>query len=320
MYKRIYDKLNKLILYISFCYGVWQMNLRYYRIFVEVYEQMNMSFVAEQMFLSQPAVSRIIRELEDYYGIRFFLRQSGRLIRTEGGTRFYQYAKELLMCEEQLTQAMADQRRSRKITLGAAPTVATNYLPPIIQAYRSRCGDLDVRLFSSRLEALEQMLLDSRMEIAVVEGRLSSWELVSLRLFEDDLVLVATAGLPAPDLSKPLPLLVRDAGEMERHRFEQVFRDAQVEYAIQGELVDVEAIKRCAQCGLGVGLVPRGCIRPEDGLQEVSIPGISLSAQYSVVFHRKRFLFRELIDLIDFLFVQWNGQPATKLYPDQLNR
>ena len=126
------------------------MNLRYYRVFVEVYEQMNMSLVAEQMFLSQPAISRIIRELERHYSTRFFLRQNGRLIRTAGGTRFYQYAKILLMCEDQLTQAMADQRRRRKVTLGVAPTVATYYLPPVLQAYRSQCGNLDVRLFSSR--------------------------------------------------------------------------------------------------------------------------------------------------------------------------
>ncbi len=291
------------------------MNLRYYKVFVEVYEQMNMSLVAEQMFLSQPAVSRIIRELEDHYSIRFFLRQNGRLIRTAGGTRFYQYTKELLACEEQLTLAMADQRRNRKVTLGVAPTLASNYIPPILQKYKEELDELDVRLFSSRPEALEQMLLDSRMEVAMVEGKVSSWELVSVPLFEEKLVLVVAENAPAPDPEQPLPLLVRDAGELERHRFEQTFLDIQREYRIQGELVDVEAIKKCAQCGLGVGLVPRGCIHPDDRLREIDIPGIDLSAQYSLVFHRKRYLFPELIHLIDFLFIRCNGAKATELFP-----
>lgn len=296
------------------------MNLRYYRIFVDVYEQMNMSHVAEKMFLSQPAVSRIIRELEDHYGIRFFLRENGRLSRTEGGIRFYQYAKELLACEDQLALAMADQRLSRKITLGVSPTVASSYLPPLLRSYRRDCNDLNVRLFSSRLETLEQMILDSRMEIAVVEGQISSWEITSLPLFKEDLVLVTAQDMPEPDLSVPLPLLVRDAGEMERYRFEQVFRDAGVEHTIQGQLVDVESIKRCAQNGLGIGLVPRSCLSSGERLRELKVPGIELFAQYSVAFHHKRFLFPQLIDLIDYIFLHCSGTPATVLFPDRVRR
>ena len=296
------------------------MNLRYYRIFVQVYEQMNMSLVAEQMFLSQPAVSRIIRELEDHYSIRFFLRQNGRLIRTAGGTRFYQYAKELLSCEEQLSLAMADQRRSRKVTLGVSPTLASRYLPPLLKRYSEECGELNVHLFSSRLETLEQMLLDSRMEVAVVEGQISSWEITALPLFQEELVLVAAPDYQRPQGEQPLPLLVRDAGEMERHRFEQVFRDAHMEYSIQGSLADVAAIKHCAQCGLGVGLIPKGCLEAEDQLRVLDLPGIRLTAQYSVAFHRKRFLFNELVHLIDFLFVHWNAQPATKQFPQYFDR
>ena len=151
----------------------------------------------------------------------------------------------------------------------------------------------------------------------MVEGQVSSWELTALPLFSEEMVLVTSQR--QEDLvfcpERPLPLLVRDAGEMERHRFEQTFRDAQVEYIIQGTLANVEAIKYCARCGLGVGLIPRGCLGREDGLRILDIPGINLTAQYSVVFHRKRFLFAELVNLIDFLFVQWNGTPATTLFP-----
>lgn len=296
------------------------MNLRYYYIFVQVYEQMNMSLVAEENFISQPAVSRIIRELEDHYSVRFFLRQNGRLIRTAGGTRFYQYAKELLACEEQLSLAMADQRRSRKITLGVSPTLASLYLPPLLKSYQEECRQLDVHLFSSRLETLEQMLLDSRMEVAVVEGQISSWEITRLPLFSEELVLVAAPDYQVPGPQQPLPLLVRDAGEMERHHLEQIFRDAQVEYHVQGTLSNVEAIKYCAQSGLGVGLVPKGCLNETDPLVQIEIPGINLAAQYSIAFHRKRFLFPQLVHFIDFLFMHWNNLPATKCYPEQMNQ
>lgn len=290
------------------------MNLRYFQIFVQVYEQMNMSLVAEQMFLSQPAVSRTIKELEEHYSIRFFLRQNGHLIRTAGGTRFYQYAKELLACEEQLALAMEDQRQNRKVTLGISPTLAARHISPILRTYREECNELNIHLFSSRLETLEQMMLDSRMEIAIVEGQVSSWEITALPVFSEELVLVAAPGQGFEE-RKPLPLLVRDAGELERHRFAQVFRDAQIEYIVQGTFADVESIKACAQSGLGVGLIPRGCVTEQDGLEILTIPGIGLTAQYSLAFHNKRFLFNELVNLIDYLFIKLNGTAATVLYP-----
>lgn len=277
------------------------MNLRYYQIFVRVYEQMNMSMVAEEMFLSQPAVSRIIRELEDHYSIRFFLRQNGRLYRTEGGERFYQYAKELLACEDQLKSAIADQRKNRKITMGVSPTIATDYLGPVLRSYRKECGELDVHLYSSRLETLEQQLLDARMDIALVEGRVRSWELNTKLLFEDEMVLVGDPDVPPYTPGKSLPLLLRDAGELERHQFEQIFRDAGVEYQVQGEFVDVEAIKRMALQGLGIGVIPNHSLRPGDGLKQLDVPGVSVSAQFYLVYHRKKFVFPQLENLIAYL-------------------
>lgn len=274
------------------------MNLRYYDVFVRVYERMNMSLVAEELFLSQPAVSRIIRELEDHYSIRFFWRQSGKLYRTAGGERFYQYAKELLACEEQLNFAIADQKLHRKLTLGVSPTIASYYLPAVLRSYHENCGELDIRLYSGQPSTLEQQLLDARMDIALVEGQVHSWEITSVPLFQDTLIPVTSADAPLP-LSPPLPLLVRDAGDLERQQFEQTFRNAGVEYTIQGEFVDVEAIKRCAQQRLDIGLVPRGSILESDHLARVDIPGVEITARFSLVYHRKKFIFPQLVTFID---------------------
>ena len=286
------------------------MNLRYYDIFVRVYERMNMSIVAEEVFLSQPAVSRIIREMEDHYQIRFFLRQNGRLYRTAGGERMYQYAKELLACEDQLRSAIADQRKNRKVTMGVCPTMANGPLPEILRRYQDEVGELDVRLFSSRTETLEQQILDARMDFALVEGQVRSWDLTSRPLLEEEMVLVGGLDMPdyTPDAS--LALLLRDAGELERHQFEQVFRDSGTEYHVQGEFVDVESIKRCARQGLGVGVIPRRMWLETDGLKEMHIPGIQLTARYFLVCHRKKFLFPQLVTLINYIAEGLVGAPV----------
>lgn len=286
------------------------MNLRYFKVFAKVYEQLNMSTAAEELFISQPAVSRIIHEMEDYYSVRFFLRQSGKLIRTPAGERFYHYAKDLLACEEMLSQAMADQRKNRKVTMGVSPALAGRFLPRLLSGYRQECGELNVRVFSSKLETLEQMLLDSRLELAIVEGQTASWELTVLPLFQEPLILVAAPDFQLPPAGQPLPMLVRDAGEMERHRFELAFRTAGVEYGIQGTFVDAVALKRCALAGLGLALVPQSYLSEEDGLNVLEIPGIQLETKYAIIYHRQRFLFPELSHLIDYIVGQLSRDSA----------
>lgn len=274
------------------------MNLKYYEVFTRVYERMNMSVVADEMFMSQPAVSRIIRELENHYETRFFLRHAGRLYRSKAGERFYPYAKELLNCEEQVRLAMNDQKKLRRITLGASPTAGSYYLPQILQTYRENCNELNILLFSGPPAMLEQQLLDARMEIAVVEGTVKSWELTSVPLFEDDLIFVAAADRPCPDRNQPLRLLIRDAGEMERQEFEHSLRDAKINFTIQGQFVEVEGIKRCAACGHGIGLVPRRSVDRADNLVELDLGDLQLKAKFSLVYHRDRFLFPQLKTLV----------------------
>lgn len=274
-------------------------NLKYYDVFVRVYERMNMSLVAEELFLSQPAVSRIIRELEEHYSSRFFLRHSGRLYRTAGGERFYGYAKELLACEERLKFAMEDQKVRRKVVLGVSPTIANYYLPSALRSYYEMGGDLDVCLFSGPHRMIEEQLLDSRMDIALVEGQISFWELTAQALLEDELILVSGSAFWEELQKEPFLLLVRNIGGFERHQFEQAFRNAELEYNIRGEFVDVESIKRYAQCGFGVGLVPRGTLCPSDDLKELKIPGLNLTAQFSLIHHRNKFLFPELLELVN---------------------
>ena len=252
------------------------MNLRYYAVFVRVYERMNMSVVADEMFMSQPAVSRIIRELEEHYESRFFLRHAGHLYRTKAGERFYPYAKELLECEEQARLALNDQKKMRKVTLGASPTVGSYYLPQILHTYQQNCGELNVHLFSGAPALLEQQLLDARAEIAIMEGVVKSWELASVPLFDDDLIFVSAKDAPIPNLQRPLRLLIRDAGEMERQEFEHVLRNAGLQFIVQGQFVEVEGIKRCAACGHGIGLVPRHSVSSSDNLRELNLGNLQL--------------------------------------------
>jgi DNA-binding transcriptional LysR family regulator len=271
------------------------LNLKYYHVFVRVYENMSMSVAAEELYLTQPAVSRIIHELEEAYQTRFFLRHSGRLHRTESGRLFYFHARQLLAQEEQLDCAMRKQKLQMKVHIGATPTVGTYYLPDILSHYREENNELDVYLHTNSSDVLEDMLKNAQLDFAIVEGMSPSQEVEVHPLAEIKLAFVT--GNP-DDTPTPLPLLIRDAGVIPRQILERQLYEAGIPYVIKGEFSDIEAIKRFAAQGFGIGVVPSGTIKEDDALVFMGIDKIETKMHISLAYHRKKYIFPQLQKLI----------------------
>lgn len=272
--------------------------LNYYHVFVKVYEHMSMSVAADELFLSQPAVSRIIRELETEYETRFFLRQSGRLYRTEAGDLFYIHVRQMLDAAEQLDHAMRKQKTRMKVHIGATPTVGCYYLPDALARYQWECGGLEVFLHVLHPAALEEMLRNAQLDFAVAEGMRPNQEIAVQPLMESDMVFIAADPEGVPD---PIPLLIRNVSPSIQQELEQRLYEAGIRYQVQGEFSDIEGIKRCAAKGLGVGLVPAGSWTASDGVKQLDMPQLDLKIQISIVRHRKKFVFPQLKQLISLL-------------------
>ena len=272
-------------------------NIKYIQVFVSVYEHMSMSAAGEELFLSQPAVSRIIRELEEAFSTRFFLRHSGRLYRTEGGEKMYLHAKQLLAVADQLDAAMKDQIRKRKVHIGATPTAGNYYLIDALAQYQKECGELDVYLSTHGPATLESMVKGAELDFAVADGINSSQDIKVRPLFADDLNFVMaeeTEGVP-----DPVPLLVLDRGHANRLVFEQELARVGISYMIKGQFADVEGIRKCTRLGMGVGVLPVRAAEADGRLKKLDIPAIKLKTEFSLALHRHKFVFPELQELID---------------------
>lgn len=277
---------------------VMNFNLKYYRVFVAVYENRSMSIAAEKLFFSQPAVSRIISELEQAYNTRFFHRHSGQLQYTEGGKKFYFYAKQLLNMEEQLDSAMDEQRLLHKVYIGATPTIATYYLPDILKRYQSQCGELDVYLRTLPSAGIDEMLKSSRLDMAIVENMRSTYEMEVVPIANDDLIFVVNDNYV---MQEPVPILLRDLGDQARQSMEQQLYEAGIPHILRGEFTDVDGVKQYAAHGFGVGIIPKGTLTPQDPLRILDLPQLSISMPLAIASYRKKFVFPELKNLMDWI-------------------
>ena len=139
------------------------MTIRHLKIFTEVARQGSVTGAARKLYLTQPAVSLALRELEEHYGTRLFDRLGRGLQITDSGRRLLEYAAPLADAFEEMERAMEDPDRAGQIRIGSSLTIGACLLPGYLKA-----------LAAQRPGVRQKVLVDNsrRIEEAVEAG---SW-------------------------------------------------------------------------------------------------------------------------------------------------
>ena len=165
------------------------MTIRYLTIFLAVAEYGTMSAAAKHLYLSQPTVSQAIREMEQHYHGLLFERFGKKLYLTERGKLLLSHARDLVSRFEQLDELMLNQGQNERFRLGTTLTVGTCLAPALIGELEQSLTGLEVYSFVSNTHEIEEKLLKSELDAAVVEGEIQSPDLVVIPIIEDCLVL-----------------------------------------------------------------------------------------------------------------------------------
>ena len=154
------------------------MTIRYLTIFLAVAEYGTMSAAAKHLYLSQPTVSQAIREMEQHYHGLLFERFGKKLYLTERGKLLLSHARDLVSRFEQLDELMLNQGQNERFRLGTTLTVGTCLAPALIGELEQSLTGLEVYSFVSNTHEIEEKLLKSELDAAVVEGEIQSPDLV----------------------------------------------------------------------------------------------------------------------------------------------
>ncbi|WP_298030344.1 LysR family transcriptional regulator [uncultured Alistipes sp.] len=191
------------------------------KVFITAARTLSFTRTAEQLFVSQPAVSKHIGELESHYKVQLFVRRGSRLELTPAG-------ETLLCCAERLAD---DYRRMEyemslctsavegELRLGASTTIAQYLLPPILARFTTRFPGVRVSMLSGNSDQVEQALGEHGIDLGMVESVSRRQGLHYTLLAPDELVLIARTGGPCsridsvtPDELRRLPLVLRESG------------------------------------------------------------------------------------------------------------
>lgn len=171
--------------------GARTMTFRHLKIFLTVCETMNMTKAAGELHISQPSITQAIHELEDHYGILLFKRTGRKILLTPAGRHLEKFASGILSLQQQAESSMHALQKQMPIWIGASITIGDVFLVDLLQHARQLWPDLEILSAVHNTEELEQMLLDDKIDLALVEGRLTSTQLTTEPILTDTMTLIA---------------------------------------------------------------------------------------------------------------------------------
>jgi DNA-binding transcriptional LysR family regulator len=192
------------------------------KVFYTVAKRLNFTRAAAELFISQPAVTKHIKELEAHYKTTLFERSGNKKIElTAAGKVFLAYAEQLISVYGELEYDMnlLNKEHGGVLRIGASTTVAQYILPKVLALFHKKFSSVNVQLQTGNTEDIEQALLAKEIEIGIIEGSSRSTQISYEPYMRDELVLVAasTNTKIKKDTLKPeelinYPFLLREPG------------------------------------------------------------------------------------------------------------
>ncbi len=265
-----------------------QFNLGHLRVFCAVIERGGFTRAAKALHVSQPAISKTVRELEAFVGLPLLERGARGVKPTEAGHALHEHARAIFELERAAGEEMQAQKGLERGTLrlGASTTIATYWLPPLVAAFAREHPGMTIRLTSANTREITRLLLDHVLDVALVEGPTEHPKLQSRVWHDDELVLVAAPSHPLANgriLSKSdvgkLDLVVREVGSGTREVIEEALRAKKVKWSRALEIGSTEAIKQIVAAGFGAAFVSRVAAQDQIALgklQVLEVRGVSI--------------------------------------------
>lgn len=254
-------------------------NLHHLRLFAAVVDQGGFTKAAAALNLSQPAISKSLNELERQLHVRL-LDRGGRSPRlTEAGKLLHARARELFGVERVAERELRELRGLKHgvLRVAASTTIATYMLPPVLGRFRVRHRGVRIRISSANTRAVLRMLLESRVDVALVEGPVSHARVEVKPWIQDELVVIAPPDHPlvhrrarVEDLTE-YPFLVRELGSGTRVVSQRALARHGIRLTNTMRVGSTEAIKQSVAAGLGIAIVSRAAAADQIALGKIAV-------------------------------------------------
>jgi len=225
------------------------------KVFYTVALRLNFTKAATELYITQPAVSKHIQELEETYKTKLFERNGSKIALTPAGKILLKYTKSIFDIYREIDFEMSSFNKERQglLRLGASTTISQYIISPVLASFHQKQKDIKVNLLNGNTEQIENALINKEIEIGIVEGQSKNQSIKYIPFLKDELVLVCSSKNPLVQQNeisvndlKSMKFITRERGSGTLEVIEFALKKANLQLAdlhIEMQLGSTESIK-----------------------------------------------------------------------------
>ena len=284
--------------------------LTYFR---KVCETQSLSRAAEELRLTQPAVSKQIKALEDELGERLFDRIGKRVFLTRAGEMLYGHVDRILRSVQEAKTAVKDMATecSGELIIGTSDHISIHRLPGVLKSFITAFPKVDLKLRCHRSETILEMAGKNLVDLGVITLQQTPPSMVAKTVWRDPMSLVFPKGHPLEAMAKvrlkdavKYGMILTESETETRNMINDVFRSRSLSPNVTMEVAYIETIKSLVKTGLGISILPDKAIEEEvrsGVLSRARIADATFVRELGVVYLKDKFLSRPAVEFLNYL-------------------
>ncbi len=277
------------------------MNLNQLRVFHAVASLRSFTRAAEELFLTQPGISKHIRQLEEFYGIRLFDRLGRQVVPTQAGEVLFESTQSIFEIIEDSQMRIEDLKgmTGGRITIGASFTAGTYILPGVMGRFRQKYPDVEISLEISLSHEIAEKVISNDFDIGFIGAPYEDDRLLTTKLREEKLVVI----IPKDHAWKnrktirfanlaDQPFVLSRRGSGTRAVIEKEIEKAGIEIKRRIEFGNTEAVKKAVAAGVGISILSESVVETElklGRIRAVSLSDRALKRAFHFTVRRDRY-------------------------------
>lgn len=268
------------------------------KVFQSVARNLSFTKASQELFISQPAISKHVQELEKEYNVRLIERLGNKIQLTKAGQLLLDHANKILKNYQKLNYDMnaLQQNTTGELRIGASTTISQYVVPEMIAAFHRQFPDVRISMLSGNSREIEYALSSDRIDIGMVEGVIRQPQLKYTSFMDDELVAIVRSDntqLTKESISlaelKSIPIVIREFGSGTLDVIQQALKRQGISLSdldIEMNFGTTEGIKHYVEKSDALGIVSIRSVNKEiysNIFRIVEIDGMSINRKLSLV-------------------------------------
>jgi DNA-binding transcriptional LysR family regulator len=295
------------------------MNLNQLKIFYSAVKAGNLSAAAEELFITQPAVTKGIQRLQQHYELKFIDYVGKKLVLTDAGEVLFKIAEKIFDMETHAEESIRDfqQRQRGRIRILSSESFGDYYLPEVIIPFCKAYPLVRVSMNILPTDLVVEDIASLKCDVGFISYPVDHEKLVVKEILEDELVIIAPRRHPLSGRHELRPrdlhdqaVIMHEEGSAPRRAIEDFIHRHRLEVKIPMELSSNRAIKRAVEHGIGIALISRKVAKEEieqRRLVAFSLSDSAMKRKFFLVHHRDKYISESMQRLMDMVF-KWAAE------------